>query len=147
MIVYHGTETKFENFDFSKSTEPGVCFTSEVNAARYYGKIIYTVELDISNTLNITDKIGALKIIELCPSLRESIDEIRKNETDCKDIAELIKDEFSYFTDHIEYIGDREELLNAAKNAGYDCVFIDDYTDGDHHETYIALNNSIITKF
>ena len=83
-------------------------------------------------------------------------------EEDGDTIEEILEDDFSIFTDTIQNAGlftvagrenkakaedcIRWQVLAAAKKAGYDCVLIEDFTDGDDHETYIALNSEIIKK-
>jgi hypothetical protein len=157
MILYHGTKIKFENFDFNKSTELGFCFTPDVSVARAYGEIIYTVDLNSSRILNLTSKVDAQEILEICPALEEAVED-----EGSAPIDEILEDDFSIFTETVREAGlftvsGREDtdnpksfvrwhMLSAAKKAGYDCVLIEDYTDGDTHDTYIALNSEIIQK-
>lgn len=158
MITYHGSEIKFKSFDFNKSTELGVCFASKAWAAHAYGKIIYTVELIPTQILDLTDKVDAQKICQLCPYLTSVLEEDNN-----APISEIIEDDFSIFTELVQEAGAmiddydksdiskpenfiRWRMLDAAKKAGYDCVLIEDYTEGGEHETYIALNSKIIKK-
>lgn len=158
MLAYHGTDKRFEKFDFNKSTEIGFCFAAEVSVARAYGEIIYTVELNPEKILNITDKTGAAEMCELCEQLKIAVEEEGDDE-----ITEIINEDFGVFIDVVQEAGlmidDHDDfdlenpenfvrwhMLNAAKNVGYDCVLIEDYTNGDVHETYIILNDDVITK-
>jgi len=145
MIAYHGTETKFEKFDFSKSQELGVCFTTQVNAARAYGEIVYTVDLNVGKTLDLTNKNDALKLIGLCPEMKASVQELA-DDGECADIDEFLNEYWGDFINYVQEITDRVEYLEAAKGAGYDCVLIEDFTDGDEHDAYIALSPEIIKK-
>lgn len=156
MKLYHGTTEEYETFDLSKSREFGFCFTPQVEAARCYGEIIYTVELNIKNEIDLRKDKNIKYLCSLVPSLEQAILEEAYGNTELNhEYDESLEDAIeSVGISVIQDAGLNDEdgncirllILKAIYRAGYDCVIIEDYTDGDAHDTYIALNTTIIKK-
>jgi len=150
MELYHGSDSKFEKFDFSKSVDGGVYFTDEKNAAAWYGKHIYSVKLNSKHILDLSSVDGVKTLLEKCPVLISSIEEEAGEEMeDILEDDEYVSDSLlSFFSDcgmcfedengNDEYV--REYILAELKKE-YDCVILEDYTDGDYHKAYIVFSN------
>lgn len=69
MILYHGSASNFNQFDYSKRTNKGgsdflgagYYFTPDKNKARMFGDNIYTVEVSYSTDFRTAKKTGRTK--------------------------------------------------------------------------------------
>lgn len=153
MKAYHGTNKEFKSLDVNKTSEYGLYFTDEKCFAKAYGSNIHQVELNFNNLLDLTTKEGIAKAIEIFPITLKTIIEDQDRDEDMT-VEELLEDEFeaclsclSNSSVNIEFdICLRDELLKKLKKAGYDCVKLEDYTDGDEHNAYIVFNNETFKK-
>lgn len=166
MMVYHGSDEKFDRFDYSKigkngtSEGKGFYFTDNKNIAKGYGEngYLYLVEFKGNKSLSIEEKTISI------PQLKEFLIELNKltdylsNWGDIEYsgldnvLNEAIKGEYYYADNDVDLItgictasGDMEVSLNLLHRLyGYDSIIIEEAEWGENQKIYIALIRDII---
>lgn len=155
MELYHGTDNNFSHFDTAKSADSGIYFTTERNAAGWYGERIIGVNLKEDKILDLTSVADCLYILNKYKAVTErlleeegadELDEVLNSE--CEYLNDSIKGFFSdcgmcFEAENGEELFVRDFLLSEIKKE-YDCVVFDDYTDGDYHRTFIVFDTDKI---
>nr|WP_315419624.1 hypothetical protein [uncultured Pedobacter sp.] len=148
MIVYHGTNSKFDEFDINKrgenteydNTIHGIFFTDKYENAKLFGDRIIQAEITLHKTLDLRTE-GIFNIKEQAADIMEILLEEKMDpEVALERLNEDISlGEIADFYDalHSDYVAE------ALRNAGYDSIISN---LGSGNDEYIVFNTSQIRQ-